>query len=55
MKLLMKKTMATCVKANSLEAAAEEANERAEKMEEKQRQFQKKLNEKVRAIVIIEK
>jgi hypothetical protein len=36
-------------KANSLEAAAQEANERADKMEEKQRIFQKKLNEKVGA------
>ena len=35
-------------KANTLEAAANDANERADKMEEKQRIFQKKLNEKVR-------
>ena len=35
-------------KANTLEAAANDANERADKMDEKQRIFQKKLNEKVR-------
>jgi hypothetical protein len=45
--LLREETDRAVQKANTLEAAANDANERADKMEEKQRVFQKKLNEKV--------
>jgi hypothetical protein len=50
--LLREETDRAVQKANTLEAAANDANERADKMEEKQRVFQKKLNEKVKFTLI---